>query len=609
MRLQALRAISNKFSQNSQRLQEERLQKNLTSDQRAIAVAMIERNEPEAVKRIRETKDDLIFRLFEFSESTPLQHAADHGLTEVIRALLDRGVAADSTLDADPSHGRAGSTALLLTLVGSLDDGLPSWREGRFSAVQLLLRAGANPNARDLDGWSPLSMSLRWFPTNPGPSSLQVRAVEALLAAGADVNARARLDPIAHGKAVQMSLEPRATALSDAIHDHKSALATLLRQHGADPKAQDSVALAAAVDVGDKDMVDLLLSRGASPNARAYMGHDPLLAGRFWQNAGGGQSREPYRSIVLSLLAAGADPNTRITDREGSVPILANAELVGNQDLVSALVSKGVDPNTKALDPGGRPSTMLEWILRQPNSRFTPAHPRSVAVSSLLSAGVKPNMHDGPEVPLALTRDEEPDVIAVLLDNGARLEPVVLPGGERIGPISNQIRSGRTVLPAEVVRRTKGPLDREDKLALLLAAEYRNVDVLQALLEHKVDPGVRGPHGETALHFAAMTGQVRAIELLLAAGADPNARTGLAPEPASAIRHATPNMDLMPMFDGRLTPLMLAAAAGHREAVQLLLRKGARPTLKSEYGTTAVEFVDSFHQEISEDLAAASKSR
>jgi len=64
------------------------------------------------------------------------------------------------------------------------------------------------------------------------------------------------------------------------------------------------------------------------------------------------------------------------------------------------------------------------------------------------------------------------------------------------------------------------------------------------------------------------------------------------------------------MLDGRLTPLMLAAAAEHREAVQLLLRKGAKPDLKSEYGETAAEFArQRLNSEIAEDLATAGRNR
>jgi ankyrin repeat protein len=162
-----------------------------------------------------------------------------------------------------------------------------------------------------------------------------------------------------------------------------------------------------------------------------------------------------------------------------------------------------------------------------------------------------------------------------------------------------------------------------------MAVQRRNVEVVRGLLEHNVRPDTRGPSGETALHLAALWGQVSVMELLLAAGADPNARTGLAPEPlsktirvnpqmsesllllAAAAETKTPALRFLPlMLDGRLTPLMFAAADGHREAVQLLLRKGAKPDLKSEYGDTAAEFVrPGLNSEIADDLAAAVRNR
>jgi len=605
----------------------ERLSKNLTADQRAIALAILQRNESEAVKHIQQTGDNLVFRAYDFSVGTPLADAAGQGLTEVMRALLEKGVGADTTFDANPSQGRDGSTALILTLEGGLDVTQRGRGEARLSVVQLLLHAGANPNATDLDGWSPLSMSLRWWSDAPSPSSLQARAAESLLAAGADINARVKLDPIVGGKPVQMSLEPRATPLSEAVLDHKRTLITFLLDHGADPKAQDSVALAAAVHVGDKDMVELLLSDGASPNARAYMSHDPVLTDA--------RAYMSHDSIALILLGAGADANTRMTGTRESVPLLANAARAGDREFVAALMSKGADPNARVLDPGGRPRTMLEWILGESSASFTPEHRRSVPVGLLLSAGANPNMHDDPEMLLALTRDDEPDVIGILMDKGARLEPVVLPGGERIGPISNQIRSGRTALPLEMLRRAKGQLSRDEKYALLMAVQRRsvveaqNVELVRSLLEHKTDPNFRGPRRETALHLAALTGQVAVMEMLLAAGTDPDARTGLAPEPLSATSRVNPQITellllgsaaaeakapalrfLPLMLDGRLTPLMLAAAAEHREAVQLLLRKGAKPDLKSEYGETAAELArQRLNSEIAEDLATAGRNR
>lgn len=80
----------------------------------------------------------------------------------------------------------------------------------------------------------------------------------------------------------------------------------------------------------------------------------------------------------------------------------------------------------------------------------------------------------------------------------------------------------------------------------------------------KADPtmrDVRTPLGSTPLHFAATSPDRSAMTVLLAAGADPNARDG----------------------EGS-TPLHLAAYASHGANVQQLLEAGADPLLKNNGG-------------------------
>jgi ankyrin repeat protein len=598
------------------------LSKDLTTDQRAIAMAVATGDLQEAVKRIQQTKNNLVFGLHDSSGDTLLNSAAWKGYVDVVKALLNKGVGADSTLDASAAEGRAGSTALIAALDGGLQGTLQNnmWGERKLSVIKTLLQAGANPNARDLSGRSPLSTLFHWWPDAGSDSSMQEQALQALLTAGADVNARSELGPSAamagRPGVPAPPQEPRTTALSDAIRRPNPGLVQILLQHGPDPKAQDSVALAAAVHVGDKNMVELLLSDGASPNARAYMSHDPVLT-----DARAYMSRD---SIALTLLGAGADANTRMTDTRESVPLLANAARAGDREFVAALVSKGADPNGRVLDPGGRPRTMLEWILGESSASFSPEHRRSVPVVLLLSVGANPNMHDGAQMPLALTRDDEPDVIIALLDNRARLEPVVLPGGERIGPITDEIRAGRTVLPIEMLRRARWQLSRDERYALLTAVVHENTDIVRVLLEHNARPDARGPQGETALHLAATHRNVALVNLLITAGADPNARTGLANEVLAAAMNGPPQMAfvaslmskesalgfLPAMPDGRLTPLMLAAVDGGQAVVQLLLQKGARPELRSEHGMTAAEFARRHGaDDIYDMLTAASGNR
>ena len=97
----------------------------------------------------------------------------------------------------------------------------------------------------------------------------------------------------------------------------------------------------------------------------------------------------------------------------------------------------------------------------------------------------------------------------------------------------------------------------------MLAVSNGNPTIVDRLLKAKADPNAARSTGETAMMFAARTGQTAVIKLLLAAGAAADTRIG----------------------DRGQTPLMWAAAEGHADAVKLLLEVGA----KSETMTKATK--------------------
>jgi ankyrin repeat protein len=89
------------------------------------------------------------------------------------------------------------------------------------------------------------------------------------------------------------------------------------------------------------------------------------------------------------------------------------------------------------------------------------------------------------------------------------------------------------------------------------AAENGDAAMLRLLLKAGADVESASPSGQTALMAVARSGRVDAARLLLAAGANPNAREGW----------------------GGQTALMWAAAQSQAEMVELLLSHGARPDL------------------------------
>lgn len=99
------------------------------------------------------------------------------------------------------------------------------------------------------------------------------------------------------------------------------------------------------------------------------------------------------------------------------------------------------------------------------------------------------------------------------------------------------------------------------------AAAQDDIDAVRALLAQHADVNAAQNDGATALHWAAMKGDLEMVHLLLESGANVKAATRI----------------------GSLTPLFLAASNGSAAVIDELLRAGADATaLNSTNGTTAL---------------------
>jgi ankyrin repeat protein len=107
--------------------------------------------------------------------------------------------------------------------------------------------------------------------------------------------------------------------------------------------------------------------------------------------------------------------------------------------------------------------------------------------------------------------------------------------------------------------------------ALHLAAFMGHPGAVKLLLERGADPHAVATSPEIGpvqpLHSAAATGRVECARLLIAAGADVNARQG-----------------------GGFVPLHSAAQSGNEELSRLLLDAGADPSAQTDDGRTAADF-------------------
>jgi len=150
-----------------------------------------------------------------------------------------------------------------------------------------------------------------------------------------------------------------------------------------------------------------------------------------------------------------------------------------------------------------------------------------------LLAATAPALASSSEALLRAIVQQQPERVAILLDQG----------------VSPEAASGEG--------------EYRGKTALMWAAETGQVDVLRMLLQYGAVVDRGNAKGGTALMYAAVAGRTDAIRALVEAGADPNHR----------VRHGW-------------SPLLLATVKGHVEAVRVLVELGADPHARDVYGWT-----------------------
>jgi ankyrin repeat protein len=286
----------------------------------------------------------------------------DHALFAAIRNG-DRPALVSHLREGAPVNVRAhdGTTPLMLAAV-----------YGAPETVRLLLEAGANPNAVSNGGASPLLLAAG-----------NLEKIRLLVDHGADVNARSStgntplVAAAAHPDnldAVQFLLEKGAnldsvnnnnvSALAAAVYSGDPSSVKFLLDRGCKPTqirnlfgAAENSPLVVAAQMGEAEIVDLLLAHGADVNAV-----DANFAGHALNYALLAQKPD----IARRLIEAGAD--LKQASPIGMTPpvVLATYSETGDLSVAKLMLERGADMKT-ATQTG---ETALTWARRRGNAEL-----------------------------------------------------------------------------------------------------------------------------------------------------------------------------------------------------------------------------------------------
>ncbi len=434
---------------------------------------------------------------------------------------------------------------------------------GMTDAVRMLLEAGADPNRRSTDNKLPLELleensdEIREVLISYGaedPAALPFGAEDLILAARkGDLEKTARL--IALGADVNAFGEEELVPLEIAAANGNRALAELLIENGASLNA-----------VGDRfihlleksfinrhyDMYRYLLTKGASPleenSENSTLMYNVIRSGNFpliedTVNAMTPGERERIFSISLgdrgTLLHIAAFAGTYETlnffiglgypvdvhSENGDTPLI-DAASRGHLPMVELLLEAGADPDFRGSER---------------NRLYTP-------LMAAASAGSSP-------------------CVKRLLDAGA--DPSVV---NKNGENARDLASGAMIVSLLNEAGVKGNVDLNR--ALVNGVSYYDYDAVLEALEEGADPDTLWTDGYPVLLTAVSMGMSMVsepafliVEALLAAGADPNARSR----------------------NGSTALFKASASFRGVELGLLLLRYGADPSLENQFGKTAYQ--------------------
>jgi ankyrin repeat protein len=366
---------------------------------------------------------------------------------------------------------------------------------------------------------------------------------------------------------VRLKADTTSAKLVAAVKAGDKAAATALIQQKADvniPEADGTTALSWAVRQGDITLVDRLLRAGADAKAANRYGVTPLYLAALNGNA----------DVILKLLKAGAGANDAVTEGETA---LMTASRSGHLAAVKVLLEGGatVDASEK-----WRGQTALMWAAAE-------CHPD--VIRALVTSGADVNARSA-------IQKWERQVTAEPRDKW------MPPGGLTAVYFAARQGCSDGITALASLKANVNFADEDGITPLINALINGHFDAANALLNAGADPNIADATGRTPLYAAVdantvpdsnrpapktienrMTG-LEIIAALLDHGANPNARLKKQIPYRTKVDRGSDTM-----LGAGTTAFLRASRAGDAEAMRLLLKRGADPTIATGSDTPAAD--------------------
>jgi ankyrin repeat protein len=373
--------------------------------------------------------------------------------------------------------------------------------------------------------------------------------------------------------------------LIEAVQKQDRKAAELLIQQHVDVNARQAdgtTALAWAVHWDDLETVAMLIRAGADVNLANDLGVTPLMLASVNANA----------DIAAKLFEGPADPNrTRPTGETA----LMMASRAGSAPLVKLLLTHGADPNVKTA--AGDTALMFAAAERHPDvtrllvDAGADINARTVVTdkgADRYAAQRQVRKKDGVDEqgkPKLLYKGQA--VYVDQLPKEGDQEPPRPEGG--FTPLLHAAMAG-DLESVKILLDAGSPIDAAapDGVTPLIAAVVKFHEDVALHLVNKGADVTASKAGYTALHAAALTGQLNVAKALLDHKADPNAPLAMPKRLQAVFVPYNPELQTGRLNQIGATPFLMAAKAVNPEMMKLLLANGADPKRTTESATTAM---------------------